>query len=184
MNMLQLTEPDFFAIYNPITLEVFGVYPSHAAEQIDHKIKIDQHLANLIFDGTVPLTTCFVDTTTESPTVIQQKIITKIDDILHRIPDSNYSKNTNPDVIVSYDQLSKQIEISVSDTVKKIKWANETNLKFIVSAYNDPHKIYQLINITLSSLLNTPYTIMYTGPDNAFSVFTSRVFKTYIFENK
>lgn len=183
MIKIPVTPIEFFAIYNPTTLDVIGVYPSHAASDITHKISISQQLADMIFDGTIPLQHCFIDITSDVPVVAQHQSISKIDNILHRVPDRAYIQIDNPDLTILFDNTINQFTISISDRVKNLRWSTDINLRFLISAYNDPHILYQVINIELASLVSAPYTVTYTGPSKLFSVFTSRVFKTYIFEN-
>ena len=183
MIKIPVTPIEFFAIYNPATFDVIGIYPSHAASDITHKISISQQLADMIFNGTVPLQQCFIDITSDVPVVAQHQSISKIDNILHRVPNRLYIQIDNPDLTILFNTNINQFTISVSDRVKNIRWLTDINLRFLISAYNDPHILYQVINVELASLVSAPYTVTYTGPSNLFSVFTSRVFNTYIFEN-
>ena len=80
--------------------------------------------------------------------------------------------------------LYNLIEFQISDRLKEknIKWSGDTELKFIISSYNDPHKIYQVIRLTLQELTDSNVRISYNNSDKNFSVFTSRIFKKYVFE--
>jgi hypothetical protein len=177
-------EIEYYAIYDPHTSAVTGVYPDHAAIDIEHKLKIDKDIAESIFEGKISLTSCFVDVIDDNLELIQITSLIKIDDILHRIPDIKYFKFDNPDIFIQFLSEKNLIKIQLSNKLKKksIRWNGDTKLKFIICAYNDPHKIYQLIDLTLDQLFINDITIPYVGDNSQFSVFTARIFKNYIFE--
>jgi hypothetical protein len=177
-------EIEYYAIYDPKTSAVTGVYPDHAASNIDHKIKIDKEIAESIFDGKISLTSCFVDVVDDRLELIQVSSLVKIDDILHRIPDIEYVSATDPDISIKFLSDKNLIAIQLSTKLKKksIRWGGDTKLKFIVCSYNDPHLFYQIIDLTLDQLFVDDFVIPYTGPNSRFSVFTARIFKNYIFE--
>ena len=175
---------EYYAIYNKETGAVIGVYPEHSCSDITNKIKIDDELATSIFDGIVLISNCFVDLNSEAIEVIQKESLRKIDDILHRIPDVEYSNIENPDVKIFF--TGKSLKFSLSDSIKnkKIKWDGDTVLKFIVSDYNDPHKFHDIISITLDKLYQGNQEFDYNGPDEKFSIFTNRILKTYAIEKE
>jgi hypothetical protein len=63
---------------------------------------------------------------------------------------------------------------------RNIKWSGDTKLKFIISSYNDPHEIYQVVEFTLDNLTASNIEVLYKGNDKNFSVFTPRIFKKYV----
>ena len=174
----------YYAIFDRSTSMVVGIYPDHAAVDLDNKLPVDNDFAEDIFSGKIPLTSCFVDEVEGKLEIIQTKSLKTIDDILHRIIDKQYSNFISPDVTIKYISSEKNIEFELSDRLKEknIKWSGDTELKFIICSYNDPHKIYQVIKFTLEDLFKTNAKVLYIGDDENFSVFTSRIFKKYIFE--
>jgi hypothetical protein len=176
----------YYAIYDLHTGAVIGVYPHHAATNIENKILIDTELAESIFSGNISLSSCFVDEVDDTLSIVQTQIVKKIDDILHRISDQQFVPNKNADLYVTFNSESDSISISLSTNTKnkKIKWAGETQLKFFITEYNDPHKVIQIVTTTLNDLYTNDQTYRYIGSDKNFSVFTSRIFKNYIFEKQ
>ena len=174
----------YYAIFDRATSMVVGIYPDHAALDLDNKLLVDNEFADDVFSGKIALTSCFVDEVEGKLEIIQTKSLKTIDDILHRIIDKKYSEFISPDVVVRYIVEEKNIEFELSDRLKEknIKWSGDTELKFIICSYNDPHKIYQIIKFTLEDLFESNAKILYTGTDNNFSVFTPRIFKKYVFE--
>lgn len=169
----------FYAIYDNTTGAVTGVYPEHSCSDIKHKIKIDSDLAVSIFDGIVSITNCFVDLNSETFEVIQKESLRKIDDILHRIPEVEYSNIENPDVMITLKENDLSFSLSDSIKNKKIKWDGDTVLKFLVTEYNDPHKFHDVISFTLDDLYSQTQNFNYKGPLGKFSIFTNRILKTY-----
>lgn len=177
-------EVKYYAIYNPDTGEVTGIYPDSAAGSIEHKIPIDLDLAEDIQNGIVRMNTCFVDASSEKIEIVEKHSLRKIDDVLHRIIDKEYSKVTEPDIVVKYNTTFKRIVIEMSETLKnkKLKFDGETITQFLVTSYNDPHQVYETISFKLGDLKKNPQSIPFNFTGKRFSVFTRRLFKNYVFE--
>jgi hypothetical protein len=179
-----VVEPiEYYAIYNPQTAEVIGVYPKNSAKEIKHKVLIDLDLAESIFEGKISLKSCFVDEVDNELQVVQTQSVRKIDDILHRVVSNEFATFDEADLCITFNSELNTITLSLIEKLKrkKIRWDNSTVLKFLITEYNDPHKIIQIITTTLDDLYITDQAFEYTGTDKNFSVFTSRVFKNYIF---
>jgi hypothetical protein len=181
---LIIPEIEYYAIFDIHTGAVTGIYPSHSAQSIENKILIDRDLAESVFNGTIPLNVCFVEETNGNLELIQTQVIKKIDDILHRVIDKEYAKFKDPDLIIQYDILNKKIIFLLDNKIKskKIKWDGNTEVKFILSEYNDPYKFFQVISFKLEDLYDNNLEFMYTGTCNNFSIFTSRIFKKNVIE--
>jgi hypothetical protein len=174
----------YYAIFDRNTSMVIGIYPDHAAAEIDNKLLVENDFAEDVFNGKISLNMCFVDEVEGKLEIIQTKSLRTIDDILHRIIDKKYSRHSFPDVVVRYITAENSMEFELSDRLKEktIKWSGDTELKFIISSYNDPHKIYQVVNFTLEEIIKSNVKFPYVGTNNDFSVFTPRIFKKYVFE--
>lgn len=174
----------YYAIFDIATSMLIGIYPDHAAQNLSNKLLVDTEFAEAVFSGKISLTSCFVDEVDGKLEVIRTKSLKTIDDILHRIIDKRYANQSTPDATVRYISNDNTIEFELSDRLKEknIRWNGDTELKFIICAYNDPHKIYQVVRFTLEELLESNIKVSYIGPEVSFSVFTSRIFKKYIFE--
>lgn len=173
---------EFYVIYNEFTGQVTGVYPDHAAGDIKYKAKIDDDLANSLLTGKISLSTCFVDLADKTITIIQPSSAKKSYDALQRIADSKYVDIIDPDVIISYNSTSRYISFNLADRLKNniLQLDNNIELSFIICSYNDPHNIYQIIKFPVTDLLEATKYVKYNCNDDAFSVFTSKIFKKYI----
>jgi hypothetical protein len=177
---------EYYAIYNPETYVVTGVYPGHSAASKENKVLIDEDFAQAIFDGRISLSSCFVDISDGSVEVVQTQTIVKIDDILHRIPNKEFSDITESDLSINFNSSKKLLTFFLNEKIKnkKIQWAGNTELRFFITEYNDPHKTLQVIKFKLEDLYKDDLLIDYLGSDLDFSIFTSRIFKKYIFEKQ
>jgi hypothetical protein len=179
-----IAEPvEYYAIYNPQTAEVVGIYPKNSAKDIEHKVLIDSDLAESILEGKISLRSCFVDDADDVLQVVQTQSVRKIDDILHRVVSKEFATFEEADLYITFNSQLNTITLSLIEKLKrkKIRWDSHAVLKFLITEYNDPHKVNQVITTTLDDLYNNDQTYQYTGTDKNFSVFTSRVFKNYIF---
>jgi hypothetical protein len=179
-------EIKFYAIYDPESYQVVGIYPEVAAIEKTHKIKIDKELAEDIQNGIIKMNSCFVDVEAQELQIIEQTGIRKIDDIIHRIVEDRFSNISKPDIIVTYNQATQDITFKMSKTLRSrsIKWPEGTIMQFLITSYNDPHIVFQTLTINLEELHRQDQTINYTGTSSRFSVYTRRLFKNYIFEIK
>jgi hypothetical protein len=179
-------EIEFYAIYDPESYQVVGIYPEVAAIEKTHKIKIDKELAEDIQNGIIEMNSCFVDVEAQELQIIEQTGIRKIDDIIHRIVEDRFSNISKPDIIVTYNQTTQDITFKMSKTLRSrsIKWPEGTIMQFLITSYNDPHIVFQTLTINLEELHRQDQTINYTGTSSRFSVYTRRLFKNYIFEIK
>lgn len=182
-----IVEPiEYYAIYNPKTAEVIGIYPKNSAKDIEHKVLIDLDLAESILEGKISLRSCFVDEVDNVLQVIQTKSVKQIDDILHRVVSKEFSTFDEADLCVTFNLESSEIILSLNDKIKrkKVRWDSHAVLRFLITEYNDPHKVIQVITTTLDDLYENDQTYHYTDSNKNFSVFTSRIFKNYIFIEK
>jgi hypothetical protein len=186
LQMLIVEPVEYYAIYNPQTAEVIGIYPKNSAKDIEHKVLIDLDLAESILEGKVSLRSCFVDEVDDILQVVQTQSVRQIDDILHRVVSKAFATFDEADLCITFNSELNTITLLLIEKLKRknIRWANSTVLKFLITEYNDPHKVIQVITTTLDDLYNNNQTYQYTGTDKNFSVFTSRIFKNYIFEKQ
>lgn len=177
-------EPDYYAIYDNTNGVITGIYPEGSARNIENKIKISRDMAESIIDGKIAMHNCFVDLSSNDLDIIQLTSLKKIDDILHRIIDKKYSNIDSPDLVVRYDTKKSKLEFILSEDIRirKVKWDGDTELRFIISHYNDPHKIIDVKSFTLEKLYLNDLEFKIKIPVENFSVFTRRIFKKYILE--
>lgn len=180
----QYTVPqvEYWAIFEPTTGEVIGIYPDFAAHDKQYKIKIDRDLAEDIHNGIIQMSFCFVDIDSETVEIVTKHSLVKIDDVLHRVIDRKYSPSQKNDIIIQYNELENKIIFVLPIKTRKIQWDGSTEMQFFITAYNDPHNLYQTIAFQLKDLEQSSKEFIYTGPRNRFSIFTRRILKNYVFE--
>jgi hypothetical protein len=182
----QYTAPqvEYWAIFEPTTGEVTGIYPDLAAYDKQYKIKIDRDLAEDIHSGIIQMSSCFVDIDSETVEIITKHSLVKIDDVLHRVIDKKYVPDQKNDIIIQYNELENKIIFVLHNSIKtrKIQWAGSTEMQFFITGYNDPHDLYQTIVFQLKDLEQSSKEFIYTGSHNQFSIFTRRILKNYVFE--
>jgi hypothetical protein len=104
--------------------------------------------------------------------------------VLHRVIDKKYVPDQKNDIIIQYNELENKIIFVLHSLSKsrKIQWAGSIEMQFFITAYNDPHNLYQTIVFQLKDLEQSSKEFIYTGPHNRFSIFTRRILKNYVFE--
>jgi len=180
----QYTVPqiEYWAIFEPTTGEVIGIYPDFAAHDKQYKIKIDRDLAEDIHNGIIQMSFCFVDIDSETVEIVTKHSLVKIDDVLHRVIDRKYAPTQKNDITIQYNELENKIIFVLSIKTRKIQWDGSTEMQFFITAYNDPHNLYQTITFQLKDLEQSSKEFIYTGAHKRFSIFTRRILKNYVFE--
>jgi hypothetical protein len=108
----------------------------------------------------------------------------KIDDVLHRIIDKKWSNINDPDIIVNYSSDNNLLDFSMSPQYSKnIIWDGDTVMIFLITEYNDPNALIEMISIRVGDITENTKSFQLTLP-NKFSVYTRRIFDKYVFEIK
>ena len=175
---------EYWAIFEPTTGEVIGIYPDLSAGEKQHKIKIDRDLAEDIHNGIVQMNCCFVDMNSQTVEIVTRPSFVKIDDILHRVIDKKYALDQKNDIVIQYNELENKIIFVMHSAIKisQFPWVENVEIRFFITAYNDPHDLYQIIVFQLKDLSQNSKEFIYTGPHNRFSIFTKRILKNYVYE--
>ena len=166
---------------------LLGVYPSHAIGDVQNKIKIDEDIAIAISNGVENLFSYKVDIPTQKLLKINRFAmhnLIKIDDVLHRIIDKKWSNINDPDIIVNYSRDDNLLNFSMSSQYSKnIIWDGDTAMIFLITEYNDPNALIEMISIRVGDITENTKSFQLTLP-NKFSVYTRRIFDKYVFETK
>jgi len=182
---LPINQVEYFAKFNEENGALLGIYPSHAAQDFVNKIKIDEEIATQIASGEENLFSYRVDLPTKKLLKISKfstHSLIKIDDVLHRVVDKKWSKITDPDVVVSYNKEHKLLTFSMNSKYSKnIIWDGDTEMIFLVTDYNDPNVLMQMISIRAGDITENIKSISVDLPEK-FSIYTRRIFDKYIFE--
>lgn len=175
---------EYWAVYDPETGKVKGIYPNESADNFVHKIKIDKEIGEAIGDGKIPLANCYIDFESDSLEIVEVKSLIKIDDVLHRIIDDRWADVSDPDLIVKTKDNTLTLILSEKVKAKKrIHYNGDTILDFYITDYNDPNILFEKFSVQLNQLIDEEKVFEVKLPEK-FSVYTRRIFKKYIFINE
>jgi hypothetical protein len=185
----------YVAVFDEITGQILAVGPTHAHKEEKNKIQIDNEIAEMIIEGKINLFNCAIDLRDFSFELVERKLVSKIDDVLHRIVDSEWSPIDRPDIVISYDDDTSSFTFELTEefggtyvlpekyqpvTKRKVLWDGDTSLNFYFTEYNDPNILYSKHSILLKNLIDSKITIDGVEFPEKFSIYTRRVLKNYI----
>jgi hypothetical protein len=189
----------YVAVFNPDTGQVTSVGPSYAFETVEHKLPIDSEIAEMILEGKIKIHTCVVDIQAGTLEIAEIKSVFKIDDVLHRIISKEWTDIEKPDIYITYDRSKKSMKFELTEEFggtyklaekfqpvksRKIHWDGDTLMNFLVTEYNDPNILNEMISFKISDLIGQAKIIRSLDLEEKFSVYTRRIFKNYIIEEK
>lgn len=182
---------EFVAVFDPATMAVTSVGPSHAFTDQKHKITIDQELAESIINSEIKISNCVVDINSNTVEVAEIQNMYKIDDILHRIISSKYSDIEKPDIYLTHSKKNKTLKIELGKEFggtkhpkipyrqRNIIWDGDTVMDFYITEYNDPNLTLETVSVKINELVGKSKIIENISYEN-FSVYTRRLFKNYV----
>lgn len=191
-------EIKYVAVFDPMTGSVKSVGPDHAFESETNKIYIDNETAESIIEGKIKIGSCMIDPTANTLEIAEIKNIFKIDDVLHRIISSEYSEIEKNDLYLTYDNANKTLTIELSEEYngtkklsekfqpvkkKKVIWDGDTEMDFLITDYNDPNVLFEMISVKINNLIDNSVVVKNIDYKN-FSVYTRRLFKNCVIEYK
>jgi hypothetical protein len=185
MQNLPSEEIKYYAVFDPASGNVSGIYPAHSCPSVSNKIEVDEEIAQSVLEGKTLLNSYIVNTDDNSLEIIENKSLTKIDDVLHRIIDSYWADISDPDVIISI--FPKKMIIKLSDKFyksRKIYWDGSTEMLFLVTDYNDPNGLHEIFSTTINHLFNSKTVEFEINFPKDFSIYTRRIFKHYIINHE
>jgi|LauGreDrversion4_2_1035121.scaffolds.fasta_scaffold340836_2 hypothetical protein len=174
------TEVEYFAVYNSDGV-ITSVGPGHAILS-ETKIKIDDDIALNILEGRENVFSYRVDIPTKTLVKLNSfsmHTLTKIDDVLHRVVDRKWSKITDPDISITHDSNKSQLKFSMNEKYKKLIWEGETEMNFLITDYNDPNILLQMITFKVGDIAGGD-KIFTVDIRSKFSVYTRRIFDQYV----
>lgn len=189
-------KPKYFAKFQPGDGSIIGIYPETALQDKSNIIEIDDETAMLVYEGKLQLQSCFIDIDSGSFQIAEIKVLNKIDDVLHRIVDKTWSKFDDEEdlfVTVFVNDRKMLIELSekyngtkpsVKKTKRKIHWDGSTIMMFLITDYNDPNVIFDVVKIKIDDLVSESVTVQIKELPEKFSIYTKRLFPKYILEIK
>jgi hypothetical protein len=187
-------EIKYVAVFDKESGAVISVGPENSFTNIENKIFVDRDFVDGIVDCKINIHNCFIDFYDLKLEIKEVKNLFKIDDVLHRIPESRFAEFDDADIYVTYDVKISKLKFELTErfhgtkplkdgTVKKQKmvWSGDTSMDFYITAYNDPHQLISTLKLTLDDLIGKSFELDLKLPEN-FSIFTRRLFKNYIMD--
>jgi hypothetical protein len=179
----QPAEIKYFAAYNPVEGTVSAIGSEIALAGESNKTLVDTELALKVLEGSLPIHRCYVDLNTKIVNIAEIKSIVKVNDVLHRIIESEYSLISEHDIVVTYEKTSKKFTIrsGKEDSILSY-WSADTPMSYYLTDYNDPNVVHKIVNITISDILSGPVIVDNIEIPDRFSVYTKRLFRNYVLE--
>ena len=181
---LEIPEETYFFEFD-LDGNVIALHPGPAVDHIKNKIQVDLDVALGIYDRGETLRHYKVDIT--SGRVIKVNLdsitgLTKIDDVLHRVIDKKWSKISKPDVSIEYARAESMLTFKINPLLKTIEWQGDQDMVFLITEYNDPNVLKEMINFNVNELVKYPQRFTLALPEK-FSIYTRRIFDKYTYED-
>ena len=181
---LEVPEETYFFEFD-LDGNVVALHPGPAADSIKNKIQVDLDVALGIYDRGETLRHYKVDVI--SGRVIKVNLasitgLTKIDDVLHRVIDKKWSKISKPDISIEYDRADALLTFKINPLLKTIEWQGDQDMVFLITAYNDPNVLQEMISFNVNELVKYPQRFTLALPEK-FSIYTRRIFDKYTYED-
>ena len=181
---LEIPEESYFFEFDADG-NVIALHPGFSANNVKNKIQVDLDVALGIYERGETLQHYKVD-------IIANKVIkvnlvsitglTKIDDVLHRVIDKKWSKISRPDVSIEYDRVVSLLTFKLNPLLKTIEWQGDQDMVFLITEYNDPNVLQEMISFNVNELVKYPHRFRLKLPEK-FSIYTRRIFDKYTYED-
>jgi len=181
---VEILEETYFFEYDADG-NVVALHPGPISDQTKNKIQIDNSIALAIYDQGETLRHYKVDVI--SGRVIKASLasitgLRKIDDILHRVIDKRWTNITKPDISIEYNRQESLLTFNINPLLKTLEWQGEQEMIFLITEYNDPNVLHEMISFNVNELVKYPQRVALNRQDK-FSVYTRRIFETYTYED-
>jgi hypothetical protein len=181
---VEILEETYFFEYDADG-NVVALHPGPISDQAKNKIQIDNSIALAIYDQGETLRHYKVDVI--SGRVIKASLasitgLRKIDDILHRVIDKRWTNITKPDISIEYNRQESLLTFNINPLLKTMEWQGEQEMIFLITEYNDPNVLHEMISFNVNELVKYPQRVVLKQQDK-FSVYTRRIFETYTYED-
>lgn len=163
---------------------VISLHPGHVVEHITNKIQIEKLIVDEIYNNKSALKNFKVDISSGKLIRLSLESITgltKIDDVLHRIVDKQWTNITKPDISVEYSKEQQLLTFKINPLLKTLEWQGDQDMVFLITDYNDPNALREMISFNVNELVAYPHRITVDLPEK-FSIYTRRLFDKYTFE--
>jgi hypothetical protein len=185
LKTLVVEEVEYYAVYNDDGSIQF-IYPCSDPSQVPlPNIQIEKEIGIDINEGRSNIFNYRIDLKNKKIQKIDDisKVfgLSKIDDVLHRVIDKKWSNIIRPDVSIVYSKKESLLTFSINPLLKEADWSGEQEMIFLVTEYNDPNSLKEMIRFTLNELIKYPQKIKMDLPEK-FSIYTRRLFDNYTIE--
>lgn len=163
---------------------VISLHPGHVVEHIANKIQIEKSIVDEIYNNKSTLKNFKVDISSGKLIRLSLESITgltKIDDVLHRIVDKQWTNITKPDISVEYSKEQQLLTFKINPLLKTLEWQGDQDMVFLITDYNDPNALREMISFNVNDLVAYPHRIKVDLPEK-FSIYTRRLFDKYTLE--
>ena len=161
---------------------VIALHPGFSVTEIKNKIQVDLDTALGIYERGETLSSYKIDLIKQvifKKSKIETSGLRKIDDVLHRVIEKKWAPIGDSDIsIVKNDNT---LIFSTSSKYAGIIWEGETDLLFLITDYNDPNVLREMISFKFGDLLENP-KVFSIETTTKFSIYTRRIFDKYTFE--
>jgi len=181
---VEILEETYFFEYDADG-NVVALHPGPISGQTKNKIQIDNSIALAIYDQGETLRHYKVDVISGRVIKVSLASITglrKIDDILHRVIDKRWTNITKPDISIEYNRQESLLTFNINPLLKTLEWQGEQEMIFLITEYNDPNVLHEMISFNVNELVKYPQRVALKQQDK-FSVYTRRIFETYTYED-
>jgi hypothetical protein len=181
---LELPEETYFFEFDTEG-NVVALHPGPAVDHIKNKIQVDLDVALGIYEHGETLRHYKVDVISGRVIKVNLASITglsKIDDVLHRVIDKKWSKISKPDVAIEYNREDALLTFKINPLLKNFEWQGDQDMVFLITEYNDPNVLREMINFNVNELVKYPQRFTLALPEK-FSIYTRRIFDKYTYED-
>ncbi len=164
---------------------VIALHPGQTVGKIKNKIQVDNSIALAIYEQGETLRHYKVDVISGRVIKINLASITglhKIDDVLHRVIDKRWSNVTKPDIAIEYNREESLLTFKINPLLKTVEWQGDQEMVFLITEYNDPNVLQEMISFNVNELVKYPQRITVDLPKK-FSIYTRRIFDKYTYED-
>jgi hypothetical protein len=164
---------------------VIGLHPGISVSNIKNKVQVEIDIALGIYERGDTLKHYKVDVTSGRILKVNLSSITgltKIDDVLHRVIDKRWTNVTKPDISIEYNRDSSLLTFKINPLLKTVEWQGDQDMVFLLTAYNDPNILQEMISFNVNELVKYPQRFTLDLPKK-FSIYTRRIFDKYTYED-
>ena len=181
---LEVPEETYFFEFD-LDGNVIALHPGPSVDHIKNKIQIDLDVALGIYERGETLRHYKVDVISGRVLKVNLSSITglnKIDDVLHRVIDKRWTNITKPDIAIEYNREEAVLTFKINPLLKTIEWQGDQDMVFLITEYNDPNVLQEMINFNVNELVKYPHRFKLELPKK-FSIYTRRIFDKYTYED-